>query len=244
MDHLLAMKLAKLTMMGSTRIYQLLLMFTYNDVTMLLLDSQKLISTGVQSLTRISERTFWCTSKVQRMRGESYKKRIQNTMQVWGVRARHLVPGLPSQYIFFLRCCYLPDCPHPVCQDGKPDNLLHWYPGGPTTDFLPLPVPDSSRSWGDSNWPAHMSMFANNALLGGGVRVRVWIREQRKIKRRSKALLSLWWQTWTSLQYIWRSLSLAAAERSVWIRNFKKSAAQLVKCQFAVVGRQLTYLDA
>jgi len=37
----------------------------------------------------------------------------------------------------------------------------------------------------------HMSMLANNALLGGGVRVRVLIREQRKIKRRSKALLSL-----------------------------------------------------
>ena len=37
----------------------------------------------------------------------------------------------------------------------------------------------------------HLSMFANNALLGGGVRVRVWIREQRKIKRRSKVLLSL-----------------------------------------------------
>ena len=36
-----------------------------------------------------------------------------------------------------------------------------------------------------------MSMFANSALLGGGVRVRVWIREQRKIKRRSKALLCL-----------------------------------------------------
>ena len=32
-----------------------------------------------------------------------------------------------------------------------------------------------------------LSMFANNALLGGGVRVS--IREQRKIKRRSKALL-------------------------------------------------------
>ena len=28
-----------------------------------------------------------------------------------------------------------------------------------------------------------MFMFANNALLGGGVRVRVWIREQRKIER-------------------------------------------------------------
>ena len=37
----------------------------------------------------------------------------------------------------------------------------------------------------------HMSMFANNALLGGGVKVRVWIRGQRKIKRRSKAPLIL-----------------------------------------------------
>ena len=36
-----------------------------------------------------------------------------------------------------------------------------------------------------------MLMFANDALLRGGVRVRVWIREQRKIKRISKALLSL-----------------------------------------------------
>ena len=35
----------------------------------------------------------------------------------------------------------------------------------------------------------YMSRFANNALLG--VRVRVVIREQRKIKRRSKTLLSL-----------------------------------------------------
>ena len=45
----------------------------------------------------------------------------------------------------------------------------------------------------------YMSRIANNALLGGGVRVRVWIREQRKIKRRSKVLLSLCWQSWTSL---------------------------------------------
>ena len=29
---------------------------------------------------------------------------------------------------------------------------------------------------------AHMSMFDNNALLGGGVRVRVWIRKQKKSK--------------------------------------------------------------
>ena len=34
-----------------------------------------------------------------------------------------------------------------------------------------------------------MSMFANNALVGCGDRVMVWIREQRKIIRRSKAQL-------------------------------------------------------
>ena len=33
----------------------------------------------------------------------------------------------------------------------------------------------------------HMSMFA---LLGGGVRVRVWIREQRKIKGTTKPLMA------------------------------------------------------
>ena len=45
-----------------------------------------------------------------------------------------------------------------------------------------------------------MSRVANNALLGGGVRV--WVREQRKIKGRSKALVSLCWQSWTSLLYL------------------------------------------
>ena len=33
-------------------------------------------------------------------------------------------------------------------------------------------------------------MLANNALLGGGVRVRIWIREQRKIKGTTKPLLA------------------------------------------------------
>ena len=52
--------------------------------------------------------------------------------------------------------------------------------------------------WVDS----HVSVFA---LIGGGVRVRVWISEERKIKRRSKALLSVWWQTWTSTRVDWGS---------------------------------------
>ena len=48
-----------------------------------------------------------------------------------------------------------------------------------------------------STWHHHMMMKAPSP--GGGVRVRVWIRERRKIRRRPKALLSLWWRTWTSL---------------------------------------------
>ena len=32
----------------------------------------------------------------------------------------------------------------------------------------------------------YMSRFANNTLLGGGVRVRVWIREQRENKKKIK----------------------------------------------------------
>ena len=40
-----------------------------------------------------------------------------------------------------------------------------------------------------------VSMFANNALLGLGL----GLVNKRKIKRRSKALLCHWWQTWTSL---------------------------------------------
>ena len=36
-----------------------------------------------------------------------------------------------------------------------------------------------------------MSRFANNELLGGGVKVRVWIREQRKIKGTTKPLLAV-----------------------------------------------------
>jgi len=41
----------------------------------------------------------------------------------------------------------------------------------------------------------YMSRFANNGLLGGGVRVRVGVRGQRKVKRSRH----YWWQFWTSV---------------------------------------------
>ena len=65
-----------------------------------------------------------------------------------------------------------------------------------------------------------MSRFANNALLEGGVRVRVWIGEQRKIKRRLKSLKSLCWQSWTSL-LLWSNAIIINPRvkiqwRSIW----------------------------
>ena len=73
---------------------------------------------------------------------------------------------------------------------------MRWGPSGPqnvqshpslSRGLAASPVRRNTK--GKRNPTPHMSMFANNPLLGGGVRV--WIREQRMIKRRSKALLSL-----------------------------------------------------
>ena len=38
----------------------------------------------------------------------------------------------------------------------------------------------------------HSTRLPNNVILGGGVRVRGEVREQRKIKKASKVLISLW----------------------------------------------------
>ena len=98
-------------------------------------------------------------------------------------------------------------------------------------------------------------MFANKALLGGGVRVRVWIREQRKIKRRSKALLSLWWQTWSSLE-LWGecwvlSLSLSTSSSSRCLQfpqhyaaiSETNQPAELIP-QFSTIEYQLQVMHA
>ena len=67
----------------------------------------------------------------------------------------NIVKGLPSFYIFFLRCCHQPECEHPICHSGEPPATLHWYPGGPPITHIPLPVPDPARPWGGqtrSSW--------------------------------------------------------------------------------------------
>ncbi len=69
---------------------------------------------------------------------------------VWNLRNRHMVPNLPSNYVFFLRCCYLTVCCHPECQQGPPSIPLTWFEGGPPLTCIPFPVPDPSRPWGSS----------------------------------------------------------------------------------------------
>ena len=33
--------------------------------------------------------------------------------RIWNIRKRHIVQGLPSTYVFFWKCCFLPECQHP-----------------------------------------------------------------------------------------------------------------------------------
>lgn len=76
---------------------------------------------------------------------EEYPKEYQRIEDVWNLRARHLVPGLPDKYVFHLTCCYQDECIHPLCKDGRPAVEPTWYPGGPPLSFTPLPVPDPKR---------------------------------------------------------------------------------------------------
>ncbi len=67
---------------------------------------------------------------------------------IWDLRGRHMTSNLPSQYLFFLQCCYDKDCVHPVCKTGV-QNPNTWYPDGPLTTFLPMTTPDPTRPYGN-----------------------------------------------------------------------------------------------
>lgn len=72
---------------------------------------------------------------------------------VWSVRNQHVVTDLPEMYIFYLRCCFQPECVHPLCQQKQKDPNMQlpstWYSNGPPVSFLPLPVVDLDRPWGN-----------------------------------------------------------------------------------------------
>ena len=62
-----------------------------------------------------------------------------------------MVEGLPTQYIFFLRCCLSKECVHPLC--SVLDQFPSWYEGGPPLSFIPLPVQDPKRLPGNLECP-------------------------------------------------------------------------------------------
>ena len=57
---------------------------------------------------------------------------------------------LPTMHL----CCYSAtlyekDCVHPLCVAGRPNKDPLWFEGGPSLSYLPLPIPDPQRSWGN-----------------------------------------------------------------------------------------------
>ena len=67
--------------------------------------------------------------------------------KTWQLRTRHLVKGLPNQYVFYNR-----DCIHPVCKTEKYDKKDDvWYSGGPSLDYFPSPTPDPHRPYGNKS---------------------------------------------------------------------------------------------
>ena len=82
---------------------------------------------------------------------------------VWTIRCNHLQPNLPPQYIFYLICCFKSDCPHPLCS-SLPTMPL-WYPEGPPVSYLPFPIPDTSRPWGNANCAQCMPKLCSGHYL-------------------------------------------------------------------------------
>ena len=66
---------------------------------------------------------------------------------VWNIRSKHMVPNLPVQYTFYLKCCRKQDCSHPLCEQTSEE--MCWFPNGPRLSHLPFPIPDPARPWGN-----------------------------------------------------------------------------------------------
>ena len=95
--------------------------------------------------------TFLKGSKIAKESLRKKEPRLYAQFQsVWDVRHRHMVKGLPSQYIFLLTCCFDSECSHPVCQKGRPNEMPTWYKDGPPVTHLPLLVVDLERPWGST----------------------------------------------------------------------------------------------
>ena len=115
------------------------------------------IMKGAESKDLLTEREMLLTflkGKVQeKKKAELNNPNLyQEVKKVWELRAKHMVPGLPHQYIFMLKCCFSPTCVHPFCKSNAhlSNNEDFWYPGGPSLNFFPFPTPDPDRPYGNN----------------------------------------------------------------------------------------------
>ena len=107
---------------------------------------------STEQALRVHVLQFLKGSKKQR---ENLKKECSEAYdlieKIWTIRGDHIVKDVPTQYVFSLICCFKPGCAHPVCKNHNVTSLPLWYEGGPPVSYLPLPIPDPLRPWGDSN---------------------------------------------------------------------------------------------
>ena len=89
------------------------------------------------------------TKKQKQCLKDEHPALYKHFSEIWDIRTRHMVPGLPTQYVYFLRCCLSSECKHPLCSILT--ALPPWYVEGPPLTFFPLPVPDNSQPFGDIN---------------------------------------------------------------------------------------------
>ena len=70
---------------------------------------------------------------------QEHKELYEYFEKIWTLRKRHMIEGLPSQYLFHLVCCGKPDCCHPACSGIK--ELPQWFPGGTICRILTFTSP-------------------------------------------------------------------------------------------------------
>ena len=97
-------------------------------------------------------KTYLNGSKVQKKKLElDHPREYYQIKRIWDIRNLHISKSVPQRYIFHLVCCCKSACPHPLCQVGRPQNEILWYNGGPSIEYIPLPVPDPKRPFGAKN---------------------------------------------------------------------------------------------
>ena len=111
---------------------------------------------GANSLKEQEERSFL----IRFLKGSKKQKELLKLEKpdlfsyfdkVWTLRTNHMIKNVPPQYVFCHVCCLKIDCCHPICKSQSIINLPSWYTGRPPVNYIPLPIPDPSRPWGNQN---------------------------------------------------------------------------------------------